>query len=346
MIERKAAEGLHMATVGSVAAPKLELSRAAFGGLAVGAAIVIAARVAGVGDVAVVQTFTMIFTAIVVEALPFVLVGALVASVIEIFVPESVFERAAKLPVGLQLPVAALGGFVFPVCECGSVPVARRLIARGLHPAAGITFMLASPVLNPVVLAATWVAYSPRGLAVPMVAGRAGLGIIVALVTGWSLGSEDAKNLLRSRSLTPDAIACNRKPEAKWYRFIEHLTDDFFFMGRFLLAGAALAAALQSLIPQSLVSGLAGTPTLAIIALMAVAFISSLCSEADAFVAVSFGQFSVGSQLAFLVFGPILDFKLTFLYGATFRRRLVLGLAVVSIPVIVAGSLWFEVFLR
>jgi uncharacterized membrane protein YraQ (UPF0718 family) len=335
-----------MTTVDSVAAPKWEPTRAFIAVLAVGAAVVLAARVAGIGEIPVAQTFTMIFIAIVVEALPFVLLGALVASLIDVFVPETAFEHAGRLPVALQLPVAALGGFVFPVCECGSVPVARRLIARGLHPAAGITFMLASPVLNPVVLAATWVAYGPRGLAVPMVAGRAGLGVIVALVSGWSLGSEGAKNFLRSRPTTQAAIACSREPGAKKHRFIEHLTDDFFFMGRFLLAGAALAAALQSAFPQSLVSGLADTPTLAALALMAVAFMSSLCSEADAFVAVSFGQFGVGSQLAFLVLGPILDFKLTFLYGATFRRRFALRLAVVAIPVILAGSLWFEVFLR
>jgi uncharacterized membrane protein YraQ (UPF0718 family) len=335
-----------MASVGSVAAPKAHLTRTAVGAIALCGAFFFAVRVSGIGDVPVAQTFVMIFTAIVVEALPFVLLGALVASVIEVFVPERAFRRAAELPVALQLPAAAVGGFAFPVCECGSVPVARRLIARGLHPAAAITFMLASPVLNPVVLASTWVAYGPRGLAAPMVVGRAGVGIVVALIAGWSLGSQGAKQFLRSIPTSEGATSCSSGGRANKLRFIEHLTDDFFFMGRFLLVGAAFAAAFQTLLPQSLVAGLADTPVAASIALMSVAFMSSLCSEADAFVAVSFGQFPLGSQLAFLLLGPILDFKLTFLYGATFRKRFALRLAVVAVPVILAGSLWFEVFLR
>lgn len=96
------------------------------------------------------------------------------------------------------------------------------------------------------------------------------------------------------------------------------------------------------MLPQSLISGVARTPIIASVALMGVAFVSSLCSEADAFVAVSFTQFPLGSQLAFLVFGPVVDAKLAFLYGATFRRRFVARLVIVTVPVVLAGSLWFE----
>jgi len=74
---------------------------------------------------------------------------------------------------------------------------------------------------------------------------------------------------------------------------------------------------------------------------MAFAFVLSLCSEADAFVAVSFTVFPLGAQLAFLVFGPVLDAKLALLYGSTFGRGFVLRLAAVTAPVVLVGSLWF-----
>ena len=310
-------------------------------GLAAGLVLLL---VAGrLGAPAAVQTFVLIFTSIVIEALPFVLLGALVSALIEVYVPDRAFVRLARLPVALQLPAAAMGGLAFPVCECGSVPVARRLIARGMHPSAGIAFMVAAPVLNPVVLASTYVAYSGRGLAWQMVGGRAALGLLLALVVGWALGNERASDLLRASTpvTAPHGAVRGRKEEV-----VEHLAHDFFFMGRFVIAGAALAAALQTVIPQSLVSGVARTPIVGALALMAIAFVLSLCSEADAFVAVSFTPFPLGAQLAFLVFGPVVDAKLAFLYGATFRRRFVLRLVTVAVPVVLAGSLWFEAWVR
>lgn len=300
---------------------------------------VIAARFSSLGDIALVETFVVIFASIVMEALPFVLLGATVSAAIEVFVPDRAFAAVGRLPMALQLPAAAMGGFAFPVCECGSVPVARRLISRGMHPAAGLAFMLASPILNPVVLISTWVAYSGRELGVQMVLGRAGLGLILAIVAGWAIGSDDAKELLRPR---PEDGHDHRVEGNKGRAFFDHLGNDFFFMGRFVVLGAALAAVLQTAIPQDIVSGIARTAIVGSLALMAVAFVLSLCSEADAFVAVSFVQFPLGSQLAFLVFGPVVDAKLAFLYGATFRKRFVARLVVVATPVVLAGSLWFE----
>jgi uncharacterized protein len=284
------------------------------------------------------QTFALIFASIVIEALPFVLLGALVSAVIEVFVPDRTFARIARLPVGLQLPAAALGGLAFPVCECGSVPVARRLISRGMAPGAGIAFMLAAPVLNPVVLASTFVAYRGRGIALQMVAGRAALGLVLAVVAGWALGGGD--EVLRDET-TPHVHEGGRKRDL----VVDHLAHDFFFMGRFVVFGAALAAALQTVIPQSVVGGVARTPVVGALALMGIAFVLSLCSEADAFVAVSFTPFPLGAQLAFLVFGPVVDAKLAFLYGATFRKRFVTRLVIVAIPIVLAGSLWFEAWL-
>ena len=303
------------------------------------AAAVVLVRFSSLGSAAEVETFVLVFTSIVVEALPFILLGALVSAAIEVYVPDRAFDRLARLPAALQIPGAALGGLAFPVCECGSVPVARRVIARGLHPGAGLAFMLAAPILNPIVILSTVVAYGGRGLALEMAAGRIVLGLVLAVVAGWALGNVAPAELLRARE--PDG-SCDHD-DAPASSFVEHLAGDFFFMGKFVIAGAALAALLQTAIPQSLVSGVARTPVVGSLALMGIAFVLSLCSEADAFVAVSFTPFPIGSQLAFLVFGPVVDAKLSFLYAATFRRGFVLRLVAVAVPVTIAGSLWFEV---
>ena len=309
--------------------------------------LVVAGRALGLADVEAAETFVLIFTSIVVEALPFVLLGAAVSALIEVYVSDKTFEKLARFPVAVQLPGAALGGLAFPVCECGSVPVARRLIARGLHPSAGLAFMLAAPIVSPIVLFSTFVAYRGRGIALQMVAGRAVLGLLLAVIVGWAIGSQGGQGLLRPRTDDAEPTDHSHRGGPQGGRaFVEHLAGDFFFMGRFIVIGSALAAALQTMIPQDVVSGVATTPLLGSLALMAIAFVLSLCSEADAFVAVSFTQFSVGSQLAFLVFGPVVDAKLAFLYGATFRKRFVLRLVVIAVPLVLAGSLWFEALVR
>ena len=306
-------------------------------------AAVVAVRVTGLGRSEGLEVFALILTSIVVEALPFVLLGSLVSAAIEVYVPERSLARIARLPLPIQVPGAALGGLVFPVCECGSVPVARRLIERGVHPSAGLAFMLAAPVINPVVLLSTWIAYRGFGIGPEMVVGRAGLGVVVALVAGWALGADGATRVT-ARPVT-DAHE-HRDRGSKNRNFIAHLSSEFTYMARFVVIGAGLAAALQTIVPQDIIAGLAGNVVVASLALMVLAFVLSLCSEADAFVAISFTQFSPAAQLAFLVSGPIVDTKLSFLYGASFGGRFVPRLISIVVPVVLAGALWFEVLVR
>jgi uncharacterized protein len=294
-------------------------------------------RVFGLADVDAAQTFLVIATSIVVEALPFVLLGALVSALLEVYVPDRAFAAVARLPLRLQVPGAALAGFAMPVCECGSVPVARRLILRGVHPAAALAFMLSSPIINPIVLLSTAVAYQGQA-ALEMTAGRAVLGILVALATAAIVGRTGAATLLRPRRTEHHHHGHGSRPRA----VADHLTSDLLFMGRFVIAGAVLAAAMQTIVPQSVFTGVLTTPLLGAGLLMVLAFILSLCSEADAFVAVSFIQFPLGPQLAFLVFGPILDIKLALLYGATFGRGFVLRLLLVTVPIVLAGAMIFQ----
>ncbi len=291
--------------------------------------------------VAAVQNFFLIFGSLLIEAMPFILLGAVVSAAIEVFVPQSTFERLALLPKPLQLPVSGLAGAAFPVCECGSVPVARRLLAKGLTPAAAVTFMLAAPILNPVVLASTAVAYRGRDIFWPMLLGRAGLGLLCAMGVGWVMSDETRQKLLRPRN--DQGEDHSHQHESKSQAFFGHLSGDFVFMGRFLVIGAIVAAALQTFVPQSVIGSVAGTPVVDLLAMMALAFVLSLCSESDAFVAASFVQFGVGAQLAFLVFGPMVDTKLGILYSATFRKGFFRTVVIVVATMTLVGTLWIEV---
>jgi uncharacterized membrane protein YraQ (UPF0718 family) len=299
------------------------------------AAAVVLGRLADAGSYGRLQTFLVIGTSIAVEALPFVLLGAAISAALEVFAPERWFTAVGRLPTLLQVPCVALAGVAMPVCECGSVPVARRLIARGIHPAAGVAFMLAAPVINPVVLASTAVAYRGRHQ-FEMVAGRATLGLVTAIAIG-SIAARSGVELRDAHGHGHDHDHDAGRARA----FVDHLGADLLLMGRFIVVGAGLAAAMQTIVPQHVFTGLLTAPFVGALIMIVLAFVLSLCSEADAFVAASFIQFPLSSQLAFLAAGPMLDFKLAMLYGGTFGRAFVLRLACVLVPIVLAGSLLF-----
>lgn len=308
--------------------------------LVIAAGLVAFLRTVDLANIPQLQNFALVFSSLLIEAVPFILLGALVSATIEVFVPSRVFERLATLPKPLQLPASALAGLAFPVCECGSVPVARRLVSKGLTGGAAVTFMLAAPVLNPVVIASTAVAYRGRDIFWPMVIGRPVLGLIAAVAVGWVISGETRERLLKARPETE-----HHHDEGKAAAFFSHLSDDFTFMGRYLIIGAAVAGLLQTFMPQSVIGGVAETPVLALIAMMGLAFLLSLCSESDAFVAASFVQFGAGAQLAFLVFGPMVDTKLGFLYSATFNKGFLRTVVLAVGGVVLVGALWVEVLI-
>jgi uncharacterized protein len=281
------------------------------------------------------------FGVLLLEAMPFILIGAVVSGIIEVFVPSTAFERLTRLPRSLQLPAAGLAGFAFPVCDCGSVPVARRLAKKGLAPAAAVTFMLAAPILNPVVIASTIVAYRGRSFMWPMVFGRIGLGLVTAIAVGWVIGDKTKEELLRPRR--GDEHDHEHDPGPRWAALFGHIAGDFLFMGRYLVLGAGVAAALQTFVPQSIIGSVADTPIVNILVMMTLAAMLSICSESDAFVAASFVQFGLGAQLAFLCFGPMVDMKLGFLYSGTFSPKFFRTVAIVVGAITLVGTLWVQI---
>jgi uncharacterized membrane protein YraQ (UPF0718 family) len=313
------------------------------GAIALGGVVAfgIALNLSGPGRVAGLQSFMLVFNSLLLEAMPFILLGAVVSGLIEVFVPSGAFDRLTRLPRSLQLPAAGVAGFAFPVCDCGSIPVARRLATKGLAPAAAVTFMLAAPILNPIVIASTFVAYRGREFLWPMVFGRIGLGLTTAIVIGWVVGNKTKEQLLQAER--PGEHGHEEDSGSRAAALFGHITDDFLFMGRYLVLGAGVAAALQTFVPQSVLGSIANTPVVSLVAMMALAAILSICSESDAFVAASFVQFGLAGQLAFLAFGPMVDTKLGFIYAGTFSASFFRTVAIVVGAMTLVGTLWMEV---
>jgi uncharacterized membrane protein YraQ (UPF0718 family) len=167
---------------------------------------------------------------------------------------------------------------------------------------------------------------------------------VVAVAVGWVIGARSADDLLKPSPDEAHAHAMELgRPEARWRRFFVHLGSDFLFMGRYLILGATAAAAIQTFLPTSVLGGMADRALLSLVMMMALAAVLSLCSESDAFVAASFVQFGPSAQLAFLVFGPMVDLKLLALYAGTFRRGFVRAVVLGVAATTLVGTLWVGV---
>ena len=313
--------------------------------LGVLAVLALAIRLLGSGGVPWISNFLLVFSSLFLQAFPFVLLGALVSAAIEAFAPQTLFARLTGMPKAVRLPAAGAAGLAFPLCECGSVPVARRLAARGLQSSSAVTFMLAASIFNPIVLLSTAVAYRGRSTMWVVLGGRAILGLAIPIVAGWVIGERSKDTFLRARKGDENhhgaAAGSSRAGD-----LFAHFAADTMFMGRYLVLGAVGAALIQTFVPQTLIASVSNTPGLDIAAMMGLAAVLSLCSESDAFVAASFVQFGPAPQLAFLVFGPMFNLKLGALYAGTFERGFVRTIFVVVAGCTLVGALWFEAFFR
>jgi hypothetical protein len=277
---------------------------------------------------AVLENWGTVFLSLTLQALPFLVLGVVVSACISAFVSSSRLVRVLPDRPVVAVPVAGLAGAALPGCECSSVPVAGRLVERGAPPAAALTFLLAAPAINPVVLVATAVAFPGRP---EVVAARFVASFLTAVVVG----------LLWSRFASGDWLQrrLSTAPEHSHGRtFVDSALADFLQAGGFLVVGTALVATLESVVPRSALDGVAGNGITSVLALAGLAVVLSICSEADAFVAAGLSQFSLTARLAFLVVGPMVDLKLIALHAGTFGRRFALRFDPLVLTVAVATS--------
>lgn len=286
-------------------------------------------------------TFSLIFSSIVLEALPFMLLGSLIGGFIETFVRR---ERLIEIIAGNKRTavfVSAGMGLVLPVCECGIVPVVRRLIKKGMPVSAAVAFLLGVPLVNSIVALSTFLAYnsSYRIAGIRLLA-----GYMISVFTAFLLPA-----VFRNKKLLADSVldieddegdscdcschsAHSEKKDISFMEKIEdslkHAMDDFFLVAHYLVVGAFVAAAANTFIDRRLFASLSEMPLLSISLMMILAVALNLCSESDAFVAASFkNTVPVYSQMSFMLMGPMVDIKLLLMYRKLFVPKVIAALA-------------------
>jgi uncharacterized protein len=265
-------------------------------------------------DVPAIRTGATIFVAICVQAMPFLVLGVLVSGLIAAFVSPLALRRVLPRRTVAAVPVAGVAGMALPGCECASVPVSRRLMQQGVPPAAALTFLLAAPAVNPVVLVSTAVAFpaEPR-----MVLARFLGSMSTALVMGWLWARFGRLEWIAQHALRRRQPQSGRSTFAV---FAETARHDLVSSAGFLVLGGLTAAALNVLLPPSWMASLAGQVLVGILVMAVLAVVLALCSEADAFVAASLSMVPLLPRLVFLVVGPAVDVKLVALQSGAFGR--------------------------
>lgn len=292
------------------------------------------------------NNFKIILLSIVLEALPFVLLSVIVSALLHNFVSDEAIRRIIPRSRLLSIVPAALLGILFPVCDCGMVPIVRRLVIKGVPLHTAIAFMLAAPIVNPVVAAATSFAFRTNPHIVVL---RLGAAFLVACSVCFLISVLFRGDQLRQAS--PHRHDCSCGCHASEYpyeefsfsekiaRTIRDASIEFFDMGKYLLIGAMLGAAAQILLPRPLMTAVGHDPVISIGVMIIFAFLVSVCSSADAFIAASFiTSFTPGSLIAFMVFGPMIDIKNTLMLLNTFRFGFVAWLTATTAALCAAAA--------
>ncbi len=282
------------------------------------------------------------FIAILLEAMPFMLLGAVLGGIIEVFVSQDFVQRALTGHTTATVFIAAGLGMIFPVCECAIIPIVRRLINKGVPMPAAIAFLLGAPIVNPLVAASTLLAY--RGN-LGMVCTRMVCGYVIAVCVALILGTlfrRDSDALVIGTATCEHGCCCHCGEDhhhheqvgflSKTLEALAHARDDFFSIGKFLIIGAFVASLARATIDVVAFRDLFGSPILSILAMMGLAVTLNLCSQTDAFIAAGFRTvFPDTAQMAFMVLGPMLDLKLLLTYFTVFKSRVIGALALVTL---------------
>jgi uncharacterized protein len=325
-----------------------------------------------------VKDFILIFTGILYEALPFIVFGAVIAGIVEEMIPPKLLARLIPRNRVLAIAIGGLLGLPSPMCDCGILVIVRRLLRKGVPLSCCVCYLLAGPIINVVTLLSTRVAFSAtqattdsagrltyQFTGTEMMCLRAGLGYLVAFVTSliveWQYRKHGPEKLLtplavpvssNTQAATEEAL--EEEPPKSWRQRLENILEtalhDFVDVMVFLILGALLAALSRQVIERDKLEELsAAHPVASIGIMMGLAVALCICSQADAFVAASYVTLRPASKLAFLVLGPMLDFKLYSMYTRVFRPRLIwtiVGCVVVQVFLysLITHFLWENYF--
>lgn len=300
----------------------------------------------------------MAFLSIVFEGAPYILIGTLLSGFIDAFLPSKLIDRALPRNKVLSTLIAGFLGLVFPVCECAIVPVIRRLVQKGLPLGCAVTYMLAAPIVNPIVALSTatafkesvklfqWSDLSHPSLLIehlvasaPMTLSRLSLGYAVAVLAGLLVIFFKPSQILRSKIADSiDEAARGTEDDTVGHTVVKTTFDtklvaamrtamrDFLDTGMYFAIGVMITSVFNTQVNQAILDRVAGNGLIATPSIMLLAVVLSLCSTSDAFIAAPMASFSFAAKLAFLVYGPMMDIKLMFMYSGVFKRRIVIGM--------------------
>ncbi|NDV25276.1 permease [Desulfovibrio sp. JC010] len=300
-----------------------------------------------------ISIFAMAATSIFIEAAPFLLLGSFIGAVIEVLVSEETLLRFVPSNRAGQVAAGLFAGMLLPTCECGIVPVAKRLLLKNVPPRSAIPYMMAAPVVNPVVLGSTLFAFQGDYTVVAL---RVLMVIVPATILGFVLGDASPRDVLKPQPINLQRLGeleekhshdhghgcgcgCGATDDNKFKAVIYHTGAEFMSMGRFLIFGAIVAAGFKTFLPPEILDMFTAHGWLAITGLMVLAILLSICSEADAFVAASFVSFPVTAKVAFMAIGPMVDLKLIPMFFAVFSKRVAGALVVVPTVIVYAMAL-------
>ncbi|MNN02875.1 putative permease [compost metagenome] len=289
-------------------------------------------------------TFKTMFISIFLEALPFILMGVFFSALLQMLVSEQLIARIIPKKPLLGMLSASLLGFIFPICECGMIPVIRRLISKGMPVYIAVIFILSGPILNPIVFFATYTAFRSRP---EVIYSRMGLAFIASLVIGILIYRLIRYNPLR---LSTETIYGDQTDEAKHQSvgekltsFFMHMINEFFEMSKYLILGAFVTALIHTFVNTSQLLTYGQGSIKSHLFMAGFAYVLSICSTSDAFVASSFvNTFSAGSLITFLVLGPMLDFKSTLMLLSVFKTKFVISMGALIVITVLALSIGLD----
>ncbi|HEO2006185.1 TPA: permease [Streptococcus agalactiae] len=283
-----------------------------------------------------------IFISIIIEALPFVLLGTILSGIIEVFITPDIVNKFLPKNKFLRVLFGTFVGFVFPSCECGIIPIINRFLEKKVPSYTAVPFLATAPIINPIVLFATYSAFgnSIRFLILRFVGASIvaiALGVMLAFLVDDNILKEDAK-----------PTHFHDYSDKKWYQKIflalAHAIDEFFDTGRYLVFGTLIASAMQIYLPTRVLTTIGHSPITAILVMMLLAFILSLCSEADAFIGASLlSTFGIAPVMAFLLIGPMIDIKNLMMMVNSFKTRFIVQFISVSSLLIIIYCLFVGV---
>lgn len=278
--------------------------------------------------------WSAIFLSIIIEALPFVLLGTILSGFIEVYITPDIVQLYLPRQKFLRILFGTLIGFVFPSCECGIIPIINRFLEKKVPSYTAIPFLATAPIINPIVLFAT---YSAFGNSLRFLLLRLLGAIIVAICLGVLLAYFVDDDILKE-SAEPAHLHdySQEKWSKKLYFALAHAIDEFFDTGRYLVFGTLIASGMQIFVPTRILTSIGHNPLTAILTMMLLAFILSLCSEADAFIGASLlTTFGFSPVLAFLLIGPMVDIKNLMMMLKAFKKKFIIQFISVSASVII-----------